>query len=91
MITGGLGGGYEWGSRRKPCGDGKVLYLFPFLLKRKLFTLCIYFSAVRGLRCCMRALSLGDSWSASLVAVLRLLPAVTFLVAEHELPGARAQ
>ena len=31
MITGGLGGGYEWGSRRKPCGDGKVLYLFPFL------------------------------------------------------------
>ena len=88
MITGGLGGGYEWGSRRKPCGDGKVLF-FSFL--KKLFTLCIYFSAVRGLRRCVRALSLGDSWSASLVAVLRHLPAVTFLVAEHKLPGARAQ
>lgn len=86
-----MGGGYEWGSRRKPCGDGKVLYPLPSLFKNILFTLCIYFSAVLGLRCCLPAFSLGDSWSASPVAALRLLPKVTSLVAEHELPGARAQ
>ena len=31
VITRGLGGGHEWGSRRKPCGDGGVLYLLSFL------------------------------------------------------------
>ena len=54
------------------------IYRFFFLIKK-------IFLAVLCLRCCMRAFSSCGEWGLLFIVVLRLLIAVTSLVAEHRL------
>lgn len=70
-ITRGLGGGYKWGSRKKPCGDGAFFIFFLLFFKRFIYSafasrLCWVFAAARGLSASLA------SRGYSLVAVLRL-------------------
>ena len=59
--------------------------IISFLFFKNLFIVFIYFLAVLGRRCCVRAFSSCIEWGLLFVAVLGLLIEVASLVVEHGL------